>query len=105
MLNVTPFQPCIYSIVNRIKIFWYNLLFFLPLFQLPHTDPYNVNRIMTKGMIRDICCKPSGELKIVFLFCGEVLLRVSSVNSLQFLIHLFLGDSEASLEANSLYIC
>ena len=45
--------------------------------ELEQTDPYYVNRLMTKGVITDINCKPFGELKIVLLLCSEVL-RVSS---------------------------
>ena len=46
--------------------------------ELEQTDPYYVNRLMTKGVITDINCKPFGELIIVLLLCSEVLLRVSS---------------------------
>ena len=101
MLIVTRFQLCVYSTVDRIKIVWYNLLFFLLLFQfwfflevyfvidklskeLEQTDPYYVNRLMTKGVITHINCNPCGELKIVLLLCSEVLLRVSSDVSLQY---------------------
>ena len=31
--------------------------------ELEPTDPYYVNRLMTKGVITDIICKPFGELK------------------------------------------
>ena len=46
--------------------------------ELEQTDPYYVNRLMTKRVITDINCKPFGELKIVLLLCSEDLLRVSS---------------------------
>ena len=52
--------------------------------ELEQTDPYYVNRLMTKGVITDINCKPFGELKIVLLLCSEVLLRVSSDISLRY---------------------
>ena len=52
--------------------------------ELKQTDPYYVNRLMTKGVITDINCKPSGELKVVLLLCNEVLLRVSSDISLRY---------------------
>ena len=91
---VTRFHFCIYSTVNGIKIFLYNLLFFLLLFQfcfffevyfvidklskeLEKTDPCYVNRLMTKGVITDINFKSFGELKIVLFLCSEILLRVS----------------------------
>ena len=90
---VTRFHFCIYSTVNGIKIFLYNLLFFLLLFQfcffevyfvidklskeLEKTDPCCVNRLMTKGVITDINFKSFGELKIVLFLCSEILLRVS----------------------------
>ena len=35
--------------------------------ELKQTDPYYVNRLMTKGVITDINCKLSSELKIVLL--------------------------------------
>ena len=46
--------------------------------ELEQTDPYYVNRLMTKGVITDTNCKHFGELKIVLLLCSEFLLRVSS---------------------------
>ena len=46
--------------------------------EFEQTDPYYVNRLMTKGVTTDINCKPFGELKIVLLLCSEVLIRVSS---------------------------
>ena len=49
---------------------------------LEQTDPYYVNRLMTKGVITDINCKPFGELKIILLLCSEIFLRVSCNNSL-----------------------
>ena len=52
--------------------------------ELEQTDPYYVNRLMTKGVITDINCKPFGELKIVLLLCSEVLLRMSSDISLRY---------------------
>ena len=52
--------------------------------ELEQTDSYYVNRLMTKGVITDINCKPFGELKIVLLLCSEVLLRVSSDISLRY---------------------
>ena len=52
--------------------------------ELEQTDPFYVNHLMTKGVITDINCKPFGELKIVFLLCSEVLLRVSSDISLRY---------------------
>ena len=36
--------------------------------ELEQIDPYYVNRLMTKGVITDIKCKPFGELKIVLFF-------------------------------------
>ena len=42
--------------------------------ELEQTDPYYVNRLMTKGVITDKNCKPFGELKIFLLLCSEVLL-------------------------------
>ena len=48
------------------------------------TDPYYVNRLLTKRVITDINCKPFGELKIVLFLCSEVLLRVSSDISLRY---------------------
>ena len=50
---------------------------------LDKTDSYYVNRFTTKEVIRDISCKPLGELKDVF-FCSEVLLSVSSDKYLRF---------------------
>ena len=38
--------------------------------ELEQTDPYYVNRLMTKGVITDINCKPFGELKIVLILCS-----------------------------------
>ena len=52
--------------------------------ELEPTDPYYVNRSMTKGVITNFICKPFGELKILLLLCSEVLLRVSSDNSLRY---------------------
>ena len=52
--------------------------------ELEQTDPYYVNRLMTKGVIRDNSCKPLGELKIIILLCREVPLLVSSDLSLQY---------------------
>ena len=52
--------------------------------ELEQTDPYYVNRLMTKGVITYINCKPFGELKTVLLLCSEVLLRVSSDSSLRY---------------------
>ena len=52
--------------------------------ELEQSDPYYVNRLMTKGVIPDIECKPFGELRIVLFFCSEVLLLVSSDISLRY---------------------
>ena len=52
--------------------------------ELEQTDPYYVNRLMTKGVITNINCKPFGELKILLILCSEVPLRVSSDISLRF---------------------
>ena len=52
--------------------------------ELEQTDPYYVNRLMTKGMITNINCKPFGELKILLILCSEVPLHVSSDISLRF---------------------
>ena len=46
--------------------------------ELEQTDPYYVNRLMTKGVITDINCNSFVELKIALLLCSEVLLRASS---------------------------
>ena len=43
--------------------------------EIKQTDPYYVNHLMTKGVIKEISCKPSDELKIVLL-CSEVLHHV-----------------------------
>ena len=51
---------------------------------LEQTDPYYVNRLMTKGVIKYISCKPLGELKIIRLLCREVPLLVSSDLPLQY---------------------
>ena len=45
---------------------------------LEQTDPYYVNRLMTKRVITDINCRPFVELKIVLLLCSEFLLLLSS---------------------------
>ena len=89
MLIVTRVQPRIYSIVNRIKVFWYILsdVFFVTESlskELEQTDPYYVNRFGTKGVISEISCKPLGELKAVLLLSSEVLLRVISDISLRY---------------------
>ena len=52
--------------------------------ELEQTDPYYVNRLMTKGKITDNNFKTFGELKIVLLLCSQVLLRVSSHSSLRY---------------------
>ena len=52
--------------------------------ELEQTDPYYVNRLMTKGMITYINYKLFGKLKIVFLFCSEVLHRKSSDITLRY---------------------
>ena len=72
--------------------------------ELEQTDPYSVNRLMTKEVLRDNSCEPFGELKIVLPLCSEVLLRVSSLISLRFFITSFFGDHVACLVANSLDI-
>ena len=52
--------------------------------ELDQTDPYYVNRLLTKGVIRDISCKPLRELEKVLLLCSEISLRLSSDFSLQY---------------------
>ena len=52
--------------------------------ELEQTNPYYVNRLMTKGMITAINCKPFVEIKLVLLLCSEVVLRVSSDISLRY---------------------
>ena len=52
--------------------------------ELEQTDPYYVNRLMTKGVITDVKFELFGELKIVLLLCSEVLLCVSSDTSLRY---------------------
>ena len=52
--------------------------------ELGQNDPYLVNRSLTKGVIKDINCKPFGELKIVLVLSSDVLLRVSSDIFLQY---------------------
>ena len=64
--------------------------------ELEQTDPYYVNRLMTKGLITDINCKPFGELKMVLLLCSEVLLRVSSDISLRYFTTSFFRRSFSS---------
>ena len=60
--------------------------------ELEQSDPFYVNRLMTKGVITDINCKPFGELKIVLLLCSEALLRVSSDISLRYFTSLLFED-------------
>ena len=123
MLIVTRFQLCIYSTVNRIKKFlvqsplflaFVPILFFLEVCfvidklskELEQIDPYYVNRLMTKGVITDINCKPFGELKIVLLLCSEVLLRVSVLIFLvDILLRLLFEDPLARLVVSLLDIC
>ena len=57
--------------------------------ELEQTDPYYVNRLMTKGVIININCKPFGELKILLILCSEVPLRVSSDISLRFFTYVY----------------
>ena len=64
--------------------------------ELEQIDPYYVNRLMTKGLITDINCKPFGELKMVLLLCSEVLLRVSSDISLRYFTTSFFRRSFSS---------
>ena len=51
--------------------------------ELEQTDPYYNSHFISKGVIRDINCKPYGDLKIVLLLCTEDHLRVSSDISLR----------------------
>ena len=39
--------------------------------ELEQTNPYYVNRLMTKGVIRDTSCKPLGDPKIVLFMKGN----------------------------------
>ena len=62
----------VYSVVDKLRK------------KLEQTDPYYVNRLMTKVAITDNNCKLFGELKLVLFLCSEALLRVSSDISLQY---------------------
>ena len=101
MLIVARFQYRIYSTVNRFKIFWYNLLFLLLLFQFlfswkctlwlinwvrneNQTVPYYVNHLMTKVVIIDINCNPLVELESILLVCRGVLFCISSEISFRY---------------------
>ena len=94
------FQHRIYSTVNRFKNFWYNLLFFLLLFQFlfswkctlwlklstewKQTVPYYVNHLMTKVVIIEINCNPLVELESILLLCRGVLFCISSEISFRY---------------------
>ena len=103
MLFVTRFQLRIYSFVNRIQFFGIiSYLFFLRLFyfflepffvidklskELEQTDLISIVilcQLFNRGVIKDISCKPFGELKIVLPLCSQTLHHVSFDTSLRY---------------------